>query len=66
MKMREESSDDSYPKKNLQIQNHLRVAVATWNLQGTLPPHNSLKLLFTHLIEDGRNDKPDTPAIGTQ
>lgn len=39
--------------------------MASWNLQGALPPHNSLKLLFTEITEADRT-RPDIIAIGTQ
>lgn len=48
------------------IQGQLRVAVATWNLQGTLPPNNSVKRLLDHLTENLFPARPDIIAIGTQ
>ena len=51
--MKEEihSLSEATKKRHVHIQETINTAIITWNLQGDLPPHNSLKLLFTQINE---------------
>ena len=44
----------------------LLIAVATWNIKGSLPPHNSLKKLLHHLTNNLFTVHPHVIAIATQ
>jgi hypothetical protein len=47
-------------------QEPLRIMIVVWNLQGTLPPHNSIKELVDTAIRDPSSSGPDLLCIATQ
>lgn len=61
-----EKSNDELAEETMHIQHYITIAIATWNLQGTVPSGNSIKKLADKLIEGGSGNQPDIILIATQ
>ncbi len=49
-------------RKISRIQDNIKVIIAVWNLQGMIPPANSVKRFMSSIIEE----EPDLICISTQ
>ncbi len=53
-------------KHQSRLQENVNIVVAVWNLEGMLPPHNSIKLFVDSIIRNMAQPSPDLICIATQ
>jgi hypothetical protein len=66
IKLEETSSIKYRIPQSQEVQDSLKVIIVVWNLQGTLPPHNSIKELMDKATGEADQTAPDLLCIATQ
>jgi hypothetical protein len=65
MKM-QKLQETSMIKKHSKIQEDIRIVIGIWNMEGMIPPHNSIKIFMESVITSIPNEAPDIICIATQ